>query len=211
MQDSKMIHGFWAATAFSYALVHAFLIPEPWRTQSLEDDGFFSYLTIALAFIALLITLKNATNMQQSQHRFALYLMSYMILIYLLREADFHRLFTDEHVTRGKFYTNPDISLQQKLFGGMPMLVFFLASFFMIGKYGRLLAQHALKRDAWAIAFFLWGGLLFASQVIDRSDFNRGEYAQVFEELLEVCAAGYAILAAYLGGYRLRSFDRQPT
>jgi|GEM_PF-3825198 len=41
--------------------------------------------------------------------------LAYVVLIYFLREADFHRLFTPEHITRGVFYASKDVPLLHKL------------------------------------------------------------------------------------------------
>ena len=118
-----------------------------------------------------------------------------MLLIYILREADFHRLFTDEHVTRGKFYTDPNISLQQKIFGGVPMALFFISVFYLLATQAKLVWSNFFARSSWAIALFLWGVTFIASQLADKSDLNDVYFGRVIEEMLEFCASGYVLLA----------------
>ena len=56
-----------------------------------------------------------------------------ILSIYAMREMDFHRIFTAEHVTRLKLYTGP-FPLEEKLIGGTIMLLFIVIAvhFFII-------------------------------------------------------------------------------
>lgn len=91
---------------------------------------------------------------------------AYVLLIYLLREANVHRLFTIEHVTRGKFYLMPEVPLWQKL---------------------RRLEPHV-------VSLFLWFTVLVISQLCDRSGLNHTHYGRVIEEYCECWAAMFLFL-----------------
>ena len=138
--------------------------------------------------------------------KFSLYALVYIILIYILREADFHRLFTDEHITRDKFYTDPNIDLKQKILGGIPLTAFFLCFFYILAKYTKFVFAHIIKLRPWAIAVFLWGVTIFASQALDKSSLNEVHTGRVIEEMLEFCAAGYLLIAVFLSTGLLKNF-----
>lgn len=196
MNHLRLLGG-WAIAVSVYALIHAYVLPQEWAKQSLEDDGLISYVTMGLIILALGTTLLIAKN-SPSEYRRSIYILAYVILIYLLREADFHRLFTPEHVTRGKFYLDPSISITQKIAGGTPLLLLFAAIFYLLYRYTGLLIRHIIKGHSWALAVVLWAIAIFLSQVVDRSSLNRGAFGFALEELLELAAAGYMLLAAYI-------------
>lgn len=135
-------------------------------------------------------------------------MLAYIVLIYGLREADFHRLFTEKHITRGKFYTHPDIPIWPKIIGGLPLLIFFGLFFFILIRYTSFTLSHLKKCRAWAIALALWFITLFTSQLLDRSDLNHTHGGRVAEEMLEFCAAGYLLIAIYLGTKALLAYCR---
>ena len=54
------------------------------------------------------------------------------MLVCALREADVYRLFTEEHVTKLKFYRHPEIDIVQKVVAETPMLLF-LCCFLYLG------------------------------------------------------------------------------
>ena len=134
--------------------------------------------------------------------------MAYVILIYILREADFHRLFTDEHVTKDKFYTDPNIDLKQKILAGIPMGIFFLCFFYLLGRYTKLVLTNILRLRPWAIAAFLWGATIVTSQIIDKSHWNEIYHGRAIEEILEFCAAGYLLIAVFLSTRSLLIYCR---
>ena len=200
------INFFWIALVATYILVHIFLIPHPWGKNAISDAGIFSILTIALASIALIRLLITTRQIPDSAIKLSLYALAYIILIYILREADFHRLFTDEHITRDKFYTDPNIDLKQKILAGIPMALFFLCFFYVLIKYAKFVFTRVLKLQPWAISVFLWGITIVASQALDKSSLNEVYVGRAIEELLEFCAAGYLMLAVFLSTNMLKKF-----
>ena len=183
------------------------MLPQSWGEQAISDQGIFSVLTILFASIALIWLLRTTQSITVPSIKFPLYVLAYIILIYILREADFHRLFTDEHITRDKFYTDPTIDIKQKLLGGIPLAIFFICFFYILIRYTKLLLTNLRKLQPWAIAAFLWGTTIFLSQVMDKSAFNETYYGRVIEELLEFCAAGYLLLAVLFATKSLITFS----
>jgi hypothetical protein len=195
---SNRLNLYWGFFVAAYALVHIFFLPNSWGEQSISDAGFSSYLTIILLIISLFLVLKTIRTPLEFNYKFYLSLLAYVIVIYILREADFHRLFTDEHITRLKLYTDPNISLQQKIFGGVPLAVFAISFTVLIIRFTKLVISKLRLATPWAVAVFLWGTTFFLSQLADKSDLNDIYYGRVIEEILELSAAGYVLLAVFL-------------
>ena len=208
---SNRINFYWGTLVATYTLVHISLLPQQWGANAISDIGIFSILTIVILCIALIRLLLTIPQVSHTGVKFPLYVLAYIILIYILREADFHRLFTVEHVTKLKFYTDPEIALHQRILGGIPMAIFFLSFFYMLILYAKLVLANILQIKPWAIAAFLWGITIVTSQMIDKSDLNRIYFGRVIEEMLEFCAAGYLLIAVFLSTHSLIKFDRNAT
>ncbi len=122
--------------------------------------------------------------------------LAYVVLIYFLREADFHRLFTPEHITRGAFYASKDVPLLHKLIAATSLILFLISFLYIAVKYFSLTLRRALKLQAWAVSLTLWVTTLFASQLCDRLSIKILGHGRVLEESLEFWAAIYAFVAA---------------
>ena len=203
----NQINKYWAAAIFVYMLVHILLIPQQLGEQAISDKGVISILTILFASIALIRLILTINSISAKSLRVPLYMLAYIILIYILREADFHRLFTDEHITKDKFYTDPDIDIKQKLIGGIPLGIFFICFFYVLIRYFKLTLIHLKQLRPWAVATFLWVTTIFISQVIDKSSLNYIYNGRVLEELLEFCAAGYMLIAVLFSTKLLIKYD----
>ena len=197
----------WIATIAVYTFVHLTVLSKQWGEQAISDQGIFSILTILIASIALIWLFRTAQSITTSSIKLPLYALTYIILIYILREADFHRLFTDEHITRDKFYTDPNIDLKQKLLGGIPLALFFICFFYILIRYTKLVLVNLRHLQPWAIATFLWGATITLSQVLDKSALNKTYHGRVIEELLEFSAAGYLFLAVFFATKPLAAFS----
>lgn len=205
---TNRINIYWLTLVTAYTPAHLFILSQQWGERAISDTGIFSILTIIIASIALLRLLLTTHQISKLNIKIPLYALAYIILIYILREADFHRLFTDEHITRDKFYTDPNIDIKQKLLGGIPLGIFFVCFFYMLIRYAKLITTKLLQLQPWAIAAFLWGATIFLSQVADKSALNNIYYGRVIEEMLEFCAAGYLLIAVFLSTTTLINFDR---
>ena len=194
---------FWLFAVFLYFLVHVYMLPLPWGQHAISDKGILSILTITLLSISLISVLRATSNNVFANYKLPMYALAYCILIYILREADFHRLFTDEHITKMKFFKHPDISLQQKIYGGTPLVLFFIIAIYLIARYTSLIFRNLTHAIPWAVAVFMWGLTFVLSQAIDKSDLNDIYIGRVLEEMLEVCASGYVLLAVAQSFYPL--------
>ena len=78
----------------------------------LEDDGLVQILTAVVLIASCLICLQRALRKISPALKWAE--LSYLLLIYAMREMDFHRLFTEEHISRWELYVEP-FPLQDKI------------------------------------------------------------------------------------------------
>lgn len=197
----------WAVIVSSYTSVHLLFVSDSWGERLISDSGVFSMLTIVIVSVALIQLLRTAHSVTETDIKLPLYALAYVVLIYILREADFHRLFTDEHITKFHFYTDPNISLYQKLIGGIPLAVFLICLVCLLMQYTRFVFAHFLRKSPWAISVFLWGLTLFLSQLIDKSELNYVCHGRLIEEMLELCASGYILIAVLLSAKSLNAIE----
>ena len=204
----RLIVKIWPIILLCYGLLHYAVMPSPWCEESLTDTGIFSILTISLQTFSLFLMVVTALRMNQRYLKYLLFALSFILLIYVLREADFHRLFTDGRVTEFEFYTDNTVVLTQKLIGGTVMLTFILTVIVLLLLYGKLVIKNIIQKKPWAIILILWFVSLFLSQVADKTDLNHIYWGQIVEELLELCAAGYMLIAVYFARQDLLKFVR---
>ena len=111
------------------------------------------------------------------------------MLIYLMREMDFHRIFTSVHVTRIQLYTGSN-PLPEKIIGGAIMLaaIGLIAHFIITNMpvfWKKLKAKEPLARN-----IMTWGILLFVSQYFNKPKLMpKGPLRHVLEESMELSAA----------------------
>jgi hypothetical protein len=176
----------------AYLVFHRLALPPELGAFGIHDIGWVSWYTMALQGVAgvlILLQLREASTMRGKA---VLYALAYVVLIYLLREADFHRLFTDEHVTRGRFYLDGSISLTQRLLAAAVMLPFFACALFFVGRYALSILRALRAGEPWAVCLTFWGTALVGSQVADQT--LSGYTGKLIEEGLEATAAGLAAL-----------------
>ena len=162
------------------------------------DDGTMSVLTIILIITAWILCLLHfINNPGQRLHWFCLL---YIVQIYLLREADFHRGIFEEHVTKLSFYIMAQIPIWQKLIGGLIMSGFIAAVTYTFLSNVRRFLLTLVKREPWAISLALWFTFLLCSQISDKylSYESTNWKVRSIEEMLEVTAAFYAVSAISL-------------
>ena len=162
------------------------------------DTGAMSVLNMILILtVWILCLLHFINNPGQRLHWFCLL---YIVQIYLLREADFHRGFFEKHVTRPSFYIMAQIPLWQKIIGGSVMLGFIAASAYIFLSNARRFLLALVTREPSAISLVLWFVILFLSQVFDKTLAyeNPNWKVSAIEEMLEVTAALYAVSAISL-------------
>jgi hypothetical protein len=175
-----------------YLCFHRLALPEPLGMYGLHDLGWLSWYTMVLQATSLALLVRQIRKASSARGRAALLALSYMALIYLLREADFHRLFTDEHVTRVRFYFDSSVSAVQRLLAALVMLPFFACAVGMAVRSTLPILRAPRAGMPWAVSLTLWGAALVGSQVADQT--MSGYTAKLLEEGLEATAAGLALL-----------------
>ena len=178
-----------------YIYVHAYVLPGPISGAGISDAGFVSIITLTFVACAILTLLILIFNTDLDTPKLAAAAAAYILFIYLLREADVHRLFTIEHVTRGKFYTMSEVPMWQKLVAAAVFILLAVCILYLLIKYTRNLWQNFRKLEPWALALALWFGVLLISQLCDRSDLNHTHFGRVIEECCECWAAMFLFLS----------------
>ena len=178
-----------------YIIVHANLLPATISGAGIADAGYVSIITLTFVGCAILSLLILIFNTELDTPKLAAAAATYILLIYLLREADVHRLFTLEHVTKGKFYLMPEVPLWQKLFAAAIFILLAACILYLLIKYIRSLWKKLLEYEPWVLALLLWFVVLVISQLCDRSGLNETHIGRVIEECCECWAAMYLFLS----------------
>ncbi|MEE9597588.1 MAG: hypothetical protein V3V96_12495 [Acidiferrobacterales bacterium] len=179
-----------------YLLFHTLVLTEYAVVYATTDEGFISILTLGLIAGTLAMIIYVLAAGDRTHKKVVTIRLAYVVLIYFLREADFHRLFTPEHITRGAFYASKDVPLLDKLIAATSLILFLISFLYIAVKYFSLTLRRALKLQAWAVSLALWAVILFASQLCDRLSIKIPGHGRVLEESLEFWAAIYAFVAA---------------
>lgn len=179
-----------------YIYIHAYILPASISSAGISDAGFISIITLTFTACAILTLLILIFNTKLDTPKLTAAAAAYTLFIYLLREADVHRLFTLEHVTRGKFYTMPEVPIWQKMVAAAVFALLVICILYLLVKYTRKLWQNFRNVEPWALALALWFGVLVISQLCDRSDLNHTHFGRVIEECCECWAAMYLFLSA---------------
>ena len=164
--------------------------------ETFRDNGAASFIGLGLISLGLGLCLFLSIDRKQTG-RLDWFLLAFVYLVYLMREADFHHAFTSESLTKLDTYSLPDVPLEIRLASATILLVMAgILIYFMI-RYARPIIAGVFSGKNWAIAFLLWFVLLLCSQVFDRSIATSGTHWKLtaIEELLEVAAALFAVLA----------------
>ncbi len=174
------------------------LCPAQFNPDIFADTGAISVLNMILILTAWILCLLNFINNPEKRLHWFCWL--YIIQIYLFREADLHRAFFEEHVTKPGFYTMSQIPLWQKMIGGSIMLGFFAASAYTFLCNSKRFLLALVTREPWAFSLVLWFIFLLSSQIYDKTFAreNPNWKLRSIEEMLEVIAALYAVSAISL-------------
>ncbi len=200
-----------AVLAFLVILALGFLlsVEDPVRLKLLiEDDGpvqSFGQAAIALAFgLALFFTLADKVR-----RRAYLYL-SYLLMFYTLREADYHYELSDyAKATQFKrFFFHELIPFSSKLFL-FSIVVLFLMVMVTYLRENRAGFTRALQlRLPWALVTVAWSAVFGMSQLIDQLPWFHNVSGQVFEEVFECTAEVLVLLAMLLFRVEVRATAR---
>jgi hypothetical protein len=152
----------------------------------MEDDGLVQILTAVVLLASCLLCLVRALRKFSPVLKWAE--LSYLLLIYAMREMDFHRLFTEEHVSRWKLYAGP-FPLQDKIIGGVVVLLTIIVMLHFIGSNLGFFWRSLKAMQSWAVHVIIWAALLFSSQVLDKSRWHGFFFEVTLEENMEFGAA----------------------
>lgn len=208
------------ATALLFTLLAAVIVScivvllgvdDPTRLKQLiEDDGpvqLFGQAAIALAF---LLSLFFAVFDRQRRTPY-LYL-SYLLLFYTLREADYHyKLSEYAKATQFKrFFSHEMIPLSSKLFLASIVILFLVVLYRYLRQELPSFLVALRDRLPWALCALAWAGVFFMSQAIDQIPLFHNEEGQVFEEVFEASAELLALVAMVLFRIQIRGDRRSP-
>ncbi len=179
-----------------YLLFHTLVLPESVAFNAITDEGFISILTLGFIAGILAIIIYVFAAGDRTQKKVVTIALLYVVIIYFLREADFHRLFTPIHVTRWAFYASEDVPLLHKSIAVTVLILFLIFFLYIVVKYFSFTVKQAFKLKPWAVSLALWLLTMFVSQLCDRLSIKIPGHGRVLEESLELWAAIYAFVAA---------------
>ena len=180
-----------------------FNIDELTARSMMNDDGLVQILTAVILNAGWIFCLQRA--LRKIPPAFKWGQLSYLILIYAMREMDFHRLTTGETADRLIFFTGP-YPLHEKIIGGIIWLVFVVVMLHFIASNFRYFWNALKTKQSWAVHVLIWAFLFSSSQALDKSIWH-GDFAEVaFEENMEFGAA--IVLLMVLLKYPLNVSER---
>ena len=112
------------------SILAMFNINETTARSMLKDSGLVQISTAAVLIAGCLLCLQRA--LRKIPPAFKWGQLSYLLLIYAMREMDFHRLFTAEHVSRWKLYAGP-YPIEDKIIGGVVIVLTMVVMVHFIG------------------------------------------------------------------------------
>lgn len=172
--------------------------------QLIEDSGpvqMVGQTAIFLAFgLACLFTLLDP------KRRIAYLQLSYLLMFYALREADYHyKLSEHAKATQFKrFFSHDLIPLNSKLFLLAIVLLFLVTMYRYLTTQKPVFIAALKNRLPWAVCSLAWGCVFFMSQAIDQLPVFHNVTGQVFEEIFESSAEILVLMAMLLFRFQLR-------
>lgn len=164
----------------------------------IEDSGpvqMTGQLSIGAAFGLCLLS-----AVFDSKRRGAFIMLSYLLMFYFLREADYHYKVSEfAKATQFKrFYLHDMIPLSTKLFMAS-IIILFLVTLVKYLRQEKATFLHSLQmRLPWALCCGVWFVVFGLSQTIDQLPIFHNVIGQVFEEVFEASAEVIALLAVIL-------------
>ena len=175
--------------------VFAFMLSTSFAADSIEDSGWISLVNIAILLVVVSIAARQAWRADRGSGALVWSALTYVLLVYLAREADLHRSLTPEHVTRIQFYGDPAFPLMPKLVAGFVLLLFAVAFLGLAIRFGGTCLRDLRRGTPWAIAFATGVLFLALSQGVDQSGLRHVHAGPILEEFLELSAACLVFMA----------------
>jgi len=181
------------------AIVMLLSVDDPVRLKALiEDSG--PVQTTGLVCIALALACSLFFTVFDSQRGSAYLMLSYLLLFYTLREADYHyKLSPYAKATQFKrFFGHEMIPLGSKLFLAAIVVLFLVTLYRYLRNQKQAFLQALRVHAPWAGFALAWAGMFVLSQAVDQIPLFHNEQGQVFEEVFEASAEVLALLAMIL-------------
>ncbi len=164
--------------------------------DAFRDSGAASFIGIGLISLGLGMCLFLAIDRRRGSPLDWL-MLAFVYLVYLMREADFHKAFSGESLTKLDTYSMLEVPLELRITAAIVLLCMTGILIYFLLRYSRSIFSSIARGENWAIALLLWFLLLLCSQIFDRSISTSGTHWKLtaVEELLEVSAALFAVFA----------------
>ena len=192
--------------AMGAATVVLMSVEDPVRLKALiEDSGPVQLVGQTAIFIAFGLACLFA--LLDSKRRVAYIQLSYLLMFYALREADYHYE-VSEHAKATqfkRFFLHDQIPWATKLFLAAIVILFLVVMYRYLQAQKPVFIAALKARLPWALSAFAWGGVFFLSQAVDQLPFFHNVIGQVFEEIFESSAEVLALLAMILFRVQLRA------
>jgi hypothetical protein len=173
--------------------------------QLIEDDGpvqFVGQTCIALTFLICLFY-----AIVDKKRRSSFIPLSYLLLFYTLREADYHyKVSPFAKATQFKrFYSHEMIPLSTKLFMAAIVILFLVVLFRYLKQERPGFLSAVKQRLPWALFASAWAGVFVMSQIVDQLPIFHNVTGQVIEEVFESTAEVLALISVILFRLQVRS------
>lgn len=134
------------------------------------------------------------------ERRVAYVQLSYLLMFYALREADYHYELSDHaKATQFKrFFSHEMIPLSTKLFLAAIVILFLVVMYRYLKAQLPVFLRSLRGQLPWAIFAFAWAVVFFLSQAIDQIPVFHNVTGQVFEEIFESGAEFLVLIAMIL-------------
>lgn len=183
-------------------------VDDPVRLKVLIEDAgpvqMTGQVSIGTAFALCLLT-----AVFDNKRRGAFIMLSYLLMFYFLREADYHYKVSEyAKATQFKrFYLHEMIPLSTKLFMATIVILFLVTLVKYLRQEKATFLQSVQVRLPWALCCVAWFFIFGLSQTIDQVPIFHTVTGQVFEEVFEASAEVLALTAVIL--FRLQVWHDQ--
>ncbi len=185
-------------------------VDDPVRLKQLIEDSGPVQLTGQTA-IAIAFALSLVFCVIDRQRRSSFLMLSYLLMFYTLREADYHYK-VSEHAKATqfkRFFSHEMIPISTKLFLAAIVILFLVVLYKYLRKEKDTFRTALRNRLPWALFAFAWGVVFFLSQFVDQVPVFHTVHGQVFEEVFEASAEVLALLSIILFRVQVKGDSRQ--
>ena len=170
----------------------------------IEDSGIVQM--VGQSAIALAFTLSLFYALYDKKRCSAYLSLSYLLLFYTLREADYHYKLS-EHAKASqfkRFFSHELIPLSSKLFLAAIVILFLVVLYRYLRQEKSNFILALRNKLPWALFTLAWFCVAFLSQVIDQVPLFHNVTGQVFEEVFESTAEVLALTAMVIFRIQIR-------